>query len=102
MIRERVIEGYLFQECKKLGALCVKMEPRYNAGIPDRLVIYMGMTVFVEVKAPGKLPTERQLRYHRKLLGVGMGVVVIDTKPKVDTFIEQLKERGEKKDANAG
>ena len=96
VVRERVIETYLFSQCKKIGAMCVKQEPRYNAGIPDRLVMYAGLAVFVEVKRPGGTPTERQDKYHDRLGKVGMGVVVIDTKEKVDVFITRLLNMGKK------
>ena len=90
-MRERVIETYLFSEVKKLGGMCIKQEPRYNVGIPDRLVVYKGLVVFVEVKAPGKHPTEKQLKYHNRLKECGMGVAVVDSKPTVDEFISKLR-----------
>jgi len=91
-MRERVIENYLVQSVKKVGGMCIKMEPRYNVGIPDRLVIHKGTCIFAEVKALGGKPTEKQLRYHSQLRERGVGVCVIDSKEKVDFFIRLLTE----------
>lgn len=89
-MRERVIEQYLYKRVKELGGMCVKQEARYNAGIPDRLVLLDGCAYFVEVKAPGKTPTPKQLIYHSRLENIGFEVTVIDSKQGVDEFIDEL------------
>lgn len=94
VVRERVIEQYLYKQCKEIGAMCIKQEARYNIGIPDRLVIYSGLCVFVEVKRPGGVPTPKQFLFHDKLEKIGMKVAVIDTKEKVDIFIDVLVKQG--------
>ncbi len=92
MIRERDIEKYLRDQVKKIGGIAYKFESPGNAGVPDRMVLLPGSRVhFVELKAPGKKPTPLQLAQHRKINKVGHSVLVIDSKEKVDRFIEQVK-----------
>lgn len=92
MIRERDIENYLRDRVKKIDGIAYKFESPGNAGVPDRLVLLPGGKVhFVELKAPGKKPTALQLAQHRKINKQGHSVLVIDSKEKVDAFIEQVK-----------
>lgn len=92
MIRERDIEKYLREMVKKIGGIAYKFESPGNAGVPDRLVLLPGrVTYFVELKAPGKKPTALQKRQHTKIEKLGHKVLVIDSKEKVDEFIEFVK-----------
>lgn len=89
MVRERDIENYLRDRVKKLGGIAYKFESPGNAGVPDRLVLLPGGQVhFVELKAPGKKPTALQLAQHRKINKLHSRVLIIDSKEKVDRFIE--------------
>lgn len=89
MIRERDIENYLRDRVKKIGGIAYKFESPGNAGVPDRLVLLPeGRVYFVELKAPGKKPTALQLAQHRKINKLHSRVLVIDSKEKVDKFIE--------------
>jgi len=89
-MRERVIERYLFEQIKQLGGMCIKMEPRYAAGIPDRLILFNSDAIFVEVKAPGKKPTQKQILFHKRLDEQGIPVYIIDSKQGVDDLVEIL------------
>ncbi|WP_306463595.1 VRR-NUC domain-containing protein [Siminovitchia fortis] len=89
MIREKDIENYLRNQVKKIGGIAYKFESPGNAGVPDRLVLLPGGRVhFVELKAPGKKPTALQLAQHRKINKLHSRVLIIDSKEKVDRFIE--------------
>jgi len=93
LVRERDIEKYLREMVKKIGGIAYKFESPGNAGVPDRLVLLPGrVTYFVELKAPGKKPTALQKRQHSKIEKLGHKVLVIDSKEKVDEFIEFVKE----------
>lgn len=91
--REGAIENYLKQRCEKQGWLCYKFMPCGYNGVPDRIVIGNGRTIFVELKAPGETPRKNQLAIHKKMRKAGAEVHVIDTKEQVDAFIDDLARR---------
>jgi hypothetical protein len=81
-----VIEKYLRLGVKRLGGLCIKLNPFGYAGIPDRLVLLPGGRMcFVELKRPvGGKYEPLQLRWHSKLRQLGFTVHVCRTKEQVD------------------
>lgn len=82
---ERDIEQYLVRRIKKLGGMAEKFTSPGRRSVPDRIVTLPGgRIVFVELKAPGKKPTENQLRDHQRRRDLGCEVMVIDTKEGVD------------------
>lgn len=90
-MRERDVENYLREKVKKAGGIAYKFESPGNAGVPDRLVLFPnGKIHFVELKAPGKKPTNIQLAQHRKFNKMGFEVLVIDSKEGVDKFIAKV------------
>lgn len=77
---ERDIERALCKRVKELGGLCEKFTSPGKRSVPDRLVTLSGgRIVFVELKAPGKKPTELQLKDHERRRALGCDVRVIDT-----------------------
>lgn len=79
-MRERDIEAYLVDGCRRIGALCYKWTSPGRVGVPDRICIFPGgQIVFVELKAPGKKPTHAQLREHALLREYGQKVAVLDS-----------------------
>lgn len=88
--QERRIENHLSSSIKKIGGYAMKIISPGMAGVPDRLVLINGMAVFVELKAPGCKPTERQLAIHRYLKRLGFPVRVIDSVHKVDCLVREL------------
>jgi hypothetical protein len=92
-LRENIIEGYLRNKVKAMGGKAYKFVSPGNSGVPDRLVLLPGgRSIFVELKAPGKETTAKQLLQHKKLRALGFTVLVIDSKEKVDEFIKSLGE----------
>lgn len=82
---ERDIEQYLVRRIKRLGGMAEKFTSPGRRSVPDRLVTLPGgRVVFIELKAPGKNPTENQLRDHQRRRDLGCEVMVIDTKEGVD------------------
>ncbi|GAK08987.1 VRR-NUC domain-containing protein [Geomicrobium sp. JCM 19038] len=58
--------------------------------MPDRIVLLPGnVTIFVELKAPGKKPSKLQEATHRRIRNLGHEVLVIDSKEGVDQFIKE-------------
>lgn len=45
--------------------------PRQRRGLPDLHLIYRGFAIWVEIKRPGKEPTELQASVIKKINGVG-------------------------------
>lgn len=87
-MRESAIEAYLRNEVRRIGGRAYKFVSPGNAGVPDRLVCLPGgRAIFVELKAPGRKPTQLQVRQHEVLKGLDFPVWVIDSKAGVDEFI---------------
>src|SRR6218665_863910 len=52
---ENAVEQRLRKRVEALGGLCLKFTSS-RSGVPDRIVILQGPTIFVQVKTPNKLP----------------------------------------------
>ena len=84
---EKTIEATLVRRVAKLGGLCEKFTSPGRRSVPDRIVILPGgRVVFVEVKAPGKYPTELQERDHARRRKLGCEVWVIDSIEDANAF----------------
>jgi hypothetical protein len=84
---ERTIEAALVRRVTKLGGLCEKFVSPGRRSVPDRIVTLPGgRIIFVEVKAPGKGPTELQERDHWRRRKLGCEVIVINTMEDVEAF----------------
>ena len=75
---ESKIERRVCEYAKSLGWLTYKFVSPGNKAVPDRIFLRGGWTFFIEFKAPGKEPTELQLRAHRKIRESGHLVFVAD------------------------
>lgn len=87
--KENYIEGYIFDEVKKAGGICWKFTSGIT-GVPDRVVILNGHTVFVELKAPDGAPSKMQLVRAAQIAHAGGQSLIIDTRQDVDRLIEKL------------
>lgn len=88
-MKESTIETYLVRHVKALRGLCLKIPAVHYVGIPDRLVLLpKGRVIFVELKAPGKTPTPKQLQVHRKLTELGFAVYTIDNKELIKELVK--------------
>lgn len=80
---------------QKLGGLALKFVSPGFAGVPDRIVLLPGARIiFVETKAPKKKPRKLQLRVADMIRALGFDVRCIDTKAKVDAFIQEFSTGG--------
>lgn len=57
-------------------------------GAPDRLVMLPGRTIWVELKAPGKVAAPHQVREHQRMRGMGQSVEVIDSLAGVEALLD--------------
>lgn len=87
---EKLLEKKLDRIVKELGGWTLKLLPTFVSGLPDRLVLYKGRALFVELKTTDKRARPDQLRIHKKLERLGFEVYVIDTSEGVDKFINRL------------
>jgi hypothetical protein len=87
-VKESEIETYLVRQVKEAGGEVRKCAWVGRRGAPDRLVLLPGRpATYVELKAPGKLPGQLQVREHDRLRELGQYVVVIDSTRGVDALL---------------
>lgn len=91
-MREYVVENEFVKAVKAAGGVAYKLTSQTANGLPDRLVLFFpAKTVFVELKAPGKMmrPLQRKRRY--QLMKLGFPVLCIDKlyqiKPCIDAIM---------------
>jgi len=93
-LREKDIEQYLREQVKAAGGKAYKWVSPGNNGVPDRIVMFPeARIVFVELKAPGKTPSDLQKAQIRRITKLGFDVFVIDSKSGVDEFIQLYTKR---------
>jgi hypothetical protein len=91
-MRESEIEKYLVKRVKELGGEVRKVKWIGRRGAPDRLVMMplqewdTETTIWVELKATGKVAEPHQLREHRRMRAMGQYVKVIDSLEGVDAL----------------
>ncbi len=93
MAAESKLESFMRREVEEMGGLFLKFRTTAK-GYPDRLLLYRGHKIFVEMKAPGKVPNAQQAGKHKKLNKFGAEVVVIDTEQDMAAFLKGLVRRG--------
>lgn len=87
-MREYVVENEFVKAVKAAGGVAYKLTSQTANGLPDRLVLFpVAKTIFVELKAPGKMmrPLQRKRRY--QLMKLGFPVLCIDRLPQIRPFI---------------
>ena len=94
-MREYVIENEFVKAVRAAGGVAYKLTSQTANGLPDRLVLFFpAKTVFVELKAPGKMlrPLQRKRRY--QLMKLGFPVLCIDRltqiKPAISAILEWM------------
>ena len=77
-MKESTIEKAVCDYAKKHGCITMKLSGANQRGQPDRMFIKNGRVLFIEFKAPGKLPTALQNRWLADLSNEGMQTAVCD------------------------
>jgi len=76
---ERSIERKLFNYVRSLRGRAIKLSRTGRKGDVDRiLALPGGVTVWTEVKRPGKRPRADQMRVHSQLRRMGHKVLIVD------------------------
>jgi len=70
-MRESAVEKKVVDFAKGRGITVIKLEGVNNRGKPDRMFLKNGNVLFLELKAPGKRPTELQLYWINHLTSIG-------------------------------
>lgn len=83
------VEKYLVKQVTQRGGECYKFNSGIR-GVPDRITVLAGHTVFVEAKALGKKPDPLQVVRHQEIHAAGGDVRVLDNRRDVDAFIAEL------------
>jgi hypothetical protein len=78
-MRESTIERKVVAFCKRNGVYTRKFVSPAHKGVPDRIFICNGTTLFLEFKAPGKKPTPLQSREMTLIHGHGVPAVCVDS-----------------------
>lgn len=89
-VKESKIESKLKDKIEAMSGLYYKFTSPSNTGVPDRVVIYNGLIVFVELKRPGEEPRPRQKFVIREMRRSGAKVAVINDYNRIDNFIAWL------------
>jgi len=90
-VREYVIENEFVKAVRAAGGVAYKLTSQTANGLPDRLVLFFpAKTVFVELKAPGKMlrPLQRKRRY--QLMKLGFPVLCIDRLTQIKPCIQAI------------
>ena len=90
-MREYVVENEFVKAVKAAGGVAYKLTSQTANGLPDRLVLFFpAKTVFVELKAPGKMlrPLQRKRRY--QLMKLGFPVLCIDRVTQINPAIQAI------------
>ena len=90
-MREYVVENEFVKAVRKAGGVAYKLTSQTANGLPDRFVLFPNAkTVFVELKAPGKMlrPLQRKRRY--QLMKLGFPVLCIDKVTQIKPCIDAI------------
>lgn len=88
-VLEATVEQYLVDQLAPYGARCDKVVDLSRIGGPDREVQWPGVGLDkVELKKPKGKPEAHQTRYHEHLARCGVPVYLLDTKKKIDEYIQ--------------
>jgi hypothetical protein len=80
MKSEKSIEAAVTKYAKAQGCLCYKFVSPSNRGVPDRIIIGpTGKVLFLELKAPGRVPTPLQKHVIAQLVGKGARAGWVDS-----------------------
>ena len=91
ILREYVVENEFVRAVKAAGGVAYKLTSQTANGLPDRLVLFFpAKTIFVELKAPGKMmrPLQRKRRY--QLMKLGFPVLCIDKLQQIKPCIDAI------------
>ena len=91
MVREYIVENEFVKAVKEAGGVAYKLTSQTANGLPDRLVLFFpAKTVFVELKAPGKMLRPLQVKRQYQLNALGFPVLCIDRLSQIRPCIDAI------------
>lgn len=78
-ILESKVERDICDYAQRRGWWVAKFIAPGQTGVPDRLFIRRGRHVFIEVKRPGEVPSEKQFDKHAEMRAFGAEVHWVDS-----------------------
>lgn len=88
-MRESHVEKGVNEFAKSRGIATLKLSGPGDRGKSDRLYMLNGKAVFVELKAPGKKPTDLQLRFLDRARQNGFSANWFDNAAKAIAWLKQ-------------
>lgn len=85
-MRESLIQTQIRKHLEKDGWMVIKLIQTSMNGIPDLMALKNGRTVFIEVKQPGKKPTDLQQYRIEKLHKAGFAAISATSVADVSNF----------------
>ena len=96
LILEKDIENPVCAYARRQGWLVYKFTSPSRRSVPDRIFMGFGKVFFIEFKAPGKKPTEKQYLEMDKLLNKGLTVYIVDNVNKGKNLIDYETEHAQR------
>ena len=87
---EGIVETYLKKECEKQNFTCYKFTSPGTTGVPDRIVIGNGQTIFVETKSSTGRLEDKQIEEINRMRQNGAIVYIASSHKKIDTIIQNI------------
>jgi Holliday junction resolvase len=89
---ESDLERKVVEYCRLKGMLCYKFSSPARRGVPDRIILYKGRVLFLELKAMGQTPTKLQLREIEMLSKAGFAATWVADFISAKECIDRLRE----------
>lgn len=91
-VRESSVEKYLVRRCEDRGWRCLKFDPKFCRGMPDRMIVLPGGRVaWAELKTDGGELSASQKYRMAWLRNQGHDVHVVWNKEQVDILMAELE-----------
>lgn len=91
---ERKIEAYLVKKCEQEGVHRDKFSSPQKSNVPDNILTFDRLVIFLELKATGKTPSAAQVRDHQRRREVGALVAWTDSVEGVDRVVNYMVGNG--------
>lgn len=89
---EAYVENYLYAQAKAHQGECYKFTSGVS-GVPDRILVLRGYTIFIELKALGEKPRDQQWVQIERMQKAGAEVHVIDNREDIDLLLADVMDR---------
>lgn len=89
---EAYVEDYLYAQVKVRKGECYKFTSGVS-GVPDRIIVLNGYTIFIELKALGEKPRDQQWVQIERMQKSGAEVHVIDNRQDIDLLLTDVMSR---------